>query len=609
MITKMKKITLFLLETEVESNLTVLGQLGVMHIKPFVPARDESIDRVHTRIQQLEKAISILERFDNKIHAESDIKNGSAGEIELSEQVLHTEEKRLEKIQLAKQLSDAQEWYKTWGNVSMADIEQLKENNLTVKLYLLKDEALEKLSEREDIILIGKSGDMHQVALITNNFSDKLEAGEVELPKYNFSTLENDIEQNKADIEAADGQLKTLCAQIPTLKTALEERLRLFSVRNVQFGGIEIENQFRFFKGYIPEHLVEKFLQVAQEQNWGYLIEEPGEEDIEEVPTLIRSPKWFESIKPVMNFMGLVPGYDEIDVSRIFMLFFTFFTGVLVGDAGYGLIFLFSTIFVHSKKKFKPQIEISLMYTLSVSITVWGVLTGTYFGSEEIAKIPFLSQLIIDKLSSFGGDTVFLQKFMFFVGAIHLSIGHIQVGIRYINSVKAIAQLGWILAIWGLYFTVVMMVLGEPASPMITWLISAGAILIALFSNPGTSFFKGVISSIGGLPFSLINGFSDIISYIRLYAVGMATVLMAVSFNDMAIGDGITTVFAGIGAVIILILGHLLNMTLAAMAVIVHGVRLNMLEYSGHAGVEYSGNEYNPFKIKKTINNLKNQKS
>jgi V/A-type H+-transporting ATPase subunit I len=198
---------------------------------------------------------------------------------------------------------------------------------------------------------------------------------------------------------------------------------------------------------------------------------------------------------------------------------------------------------------------------------------------------------------------------MFFVGAIHLSIGHIQVGIRYINSVKAIAQLGWILAIWGLYFTVVMMVLGEPASPMITWLISAGAILIALFSNPGTSFFKGVISSIGGLPFSLINGFSDIISYIRLYAVGMATVLMAVSFNDMAIGDGITTVFAGIGAVIILILGHLLNMTLAAMAVIVHGVRLNMLEYSGHAGVEYSGNEYNPFKIKKTINNLKNQKS
>lgn len=112
-----------------------------------------------------------------------------------------------------------------------------------------------------------------------------------------------------------------------------------------------------------------------------------------------------------------------------------------------------------------------------------------------------------------------------------------------------------------------------------------------------------MLTSLGGLPLSLISGFSDIISYIRLYAVGLATVLMAVSFNQMAIGDGITTVVSGIGAVIILILGHGLNMVLAAMAVIVHGVRLNMLEYAGHASVEFSGNEYSPFKLKKTNTN------
>jgi len=609
MIVRMSKITLFLLETEVETNLTVLGQLGVMHIKPFKPAHDESIDKVQAHIQQLEKAIAVLARFDNKAIAEDEPRVDTNDENTLVKLILDTEENITKRTELAKQLESAQEWYKTWGNVSLADIEELSANNLVLKLYYLKDEALEKLADRDDIIVIGKNGDLNQVVLLTENVSEKLEATEVELPKYSISTLENKISNNNAAIEAAENTLQTLTIQSPALKSTLEERLRLFSVRNVQFGGIDVDNQFRYCKGYIPEDLVEKFIQVAQEQNWGYLIEEPDEEEIEEVPTLIRSPKWFESIRPVMNFMGLVPGYEEIDVSRIFMLFFTFFTGVLVGDAGYGLIFLISTIFIHSKRKFKPQIEFSLMYTLSVSITIWGVLTGTYFGSEEIAKIPFLSQLIIDKLSSFGGDTVFLQKFMFFVGALHLTIGHIQVGLRYINSVKAIAQLGWISAIWGLYFTVVMMVLGEPASPLMIWLISGGALLIALFSNPGTNFFKGIISSLGGLPFSLINGFSDIISYIRLYAVGMATVLMAVSFNEMAIGDGITTIFAGIGAVIILILGHLLNMTLAAMAVIVHGVRLNMLEYSGHAGVEYSGNEYNPFKIKKTINNLKNQKS
>jgi V/A-type H+/Na+-transporting ATPase subunit I len=83
----------------------------------------------------------------------------------------------------------------------------------------------------------------------------------------------------------------------------------------------------------------------------------------------------------------------------------------------------------------------------------------------------------------------------------------------------------------------------------------------------------------------------------------LATVLMAVSFNEMAIGDGITTIVSGIVAILILILGHGLNMVLAAMAVIVHGVRLNMLEYAGHAGVEFSGNEYSPFKLKSESKN------
>jgi V/A-type H+-transporting ATPase subunit I len=105
----------------------------------------------------------------------------------------------------------------------------------------------------------------------------------------------------------------------------------------------------------------------------------------------------------------------------------------------------------------------------------------------------------------------------------------------------------------------------------------------------------------------VINGFSDIISYIRLYAVGLSTVLMAQSFNEMAIGDGLSSVGAYIGAILILIAGHALNMVLAGMAVIVHGVRLNMLEYAGHAGVEFSGSEYLPFKFIKKNQDTNNK--
>ena len=228
----------------------------------------------------------------------------------------------------------------------------------------------------------------------------------------------------------------------------------------------------------------------------------------------------------------------------------------------------------------------------------WGILTGTYFGSETIAELPILSNLKIEALASFGGDNLIVQKVMFLIGAVHLTVGHLQVAWKFNNSVRAIAQFGWIAIIWGLYLIVNQMVLGIEAPALMVWLFIGGALLVALFSKPGPNLFKGILSSIGNLPLSIINGFSDIISYIRLYAVGLSTVLMAASFNQMAIGDGITTVVSGIGAVLVLILGHGLNMILAAMAVLVHGVRLNMLEYAGHAEVEFAGNEYKPFNLR-----------
>jgi len=604
MITKMKKVTLFISESEVDADLTVLGQLGVMHIKPFQPSEDESIDRVQARIVQMQKAISILERYNNtppnglENNAEFNLIDKPRGEITLMEEVLKTEETRLQKVKLSNELNIAKQWYKDWGNVSIKEIKKLEEQGIYIKLYLIKNDALQKLSKRKDIIVAGKLNELNQVVLVTENNNDKLEFEQVKIPKYRYSALENCFKQTEQEIKTADTLLQAMHAQISFLKDALDERFRRYTVRNIQYGGIDIESRFRYWKGYIPEQSIENFTQVAEKHNWGYLLQEPTQEELDEVPTLIHSPKWAKSIQPVMNFMGLVPGYKETDVSQIFMLFFTFFTGILVGDAGYGLVFLLLTLLVHSKQKFKRKIEFKLIYTLSFSVMLWGILTGTYFGVKNIAEIPFLSYLIVNKLASFGGDELFIQKFMFMLGAIHLSIGHIQTGIKYINSVRAIAQLGWVAIVWGLYLIVNQMVLGEPAPSVMLWLFISGALLIALFSNPGTNFFKGVISSLGELPLSLISGFSDIISYIRLYAVGLATVLMAVSFNEMAIGDGITTVLAGIGAVIVLILGHGLNMILAAMAVIVHGVRLNMLEYAGHASVEFSGNEYNPFKLK-----------
>jgi len=607
MIAEMKKLMLFMPDSavDIDAELTALGQLGVIHIAPLQPARHELIERVDARIKQLQKAIQVLNQYDDEQSSDDaideipDFSKLERGAVFLMEKVLDAEHHRQELENIKRNLTSDIRWYGDWGNITLKDIKNLNEKGIRIKLYLLSDKELKQLSGREDIQVVGKINDLNQVIVLSKDADKRLlDVEELPFPQYELENARELLSATNKDLESNRKFLVQLHAQKAVLEDGLRERLRRFDVRNVRFGGLSVDKHVRFWKGFIPIDHVDKFIETAEERHWGYIIEDPLPEEEEEVPTLVRTPRWAQRIQPVMDFMGLIPGYKEMDVSRVFMVFFTFFTGILVGDAGYGLVFLLITFLVHRKKKFAKQIEFGLIYTLSLSILFWGVLTGTYFGSETIAEFRVFRHLRVDQLASFGGDSLIVQKLMFLIGTVHLTVGHLQVAWKFINSVRALAQLGWIAIIWGLYLIVNQMVLGIEAPGIMVWLFVGGAILVALFSKPGSSFFKGMLTSIGNLPLSIINGFSDIISYIRLYAVGLSTVLMAASFNQMAIGDGITTVASGIGAVLVLVLGHGLNMILAAMAVLVHGVRLNMLEYAGHANVEFSGNEYKPFDLK-----------
>jgi V/A-type H+-transporting ATPase subunit I len=617
MITKMKKLTLFLAQDERETDKEIrkLGELGVLHVTPFQTAKDESITRVDARIKQLEKAIRILDTVEVeeedvlKLDAITDYSKMERGEILLLEEILDLDNEIAHLKKKVQSYTEANSWYETWGDISTEDIDDLAKKGVYVRLFELGDNELKKLDKDKHIHITGQKDGVNYVAYVTDDIEDSLSYEEVQLPEYKNHELMDLFVSVDKELVAKQMMLDQLAEQKQLLVDALEERQQRLDVRNVQFGGLPIERHLNCLSGYIPEDAIEHFVEEAEKNEWGYIIDEPAEEEIDEVPTLVKTSSWSKTIKPVMNFMGLVPGYKELDVSKVFMIFFTFFSGILVGDAGYGLVFLLITLLVHRGQKFARKVEFDLMYTLSASIMVWGTLTGTYFGSEAIANIPVLSALRVDAIASFGGDSLFIQKFMFLIGAIHLSIGHLQIAYRYLNSVKAISEIGWVSIIWGLFFLVNQMVLGIEAPSYMIWMFVGGIVLIALFSNPGKSFFKGMLSSLGNLPLSIINGFSDLISYIRLYAVGLSTVLMATSFNQMAIGDGISTIASGVAAVVVLILGHGLNMVLAAMAILVHGVRLNMLEYAGHAGVEFSGNEYNPFRLKnKESQNKKDNK-
>ena len=157
------------------------------------------------------------------------------------------------------------------------------------------------------------------------------------------------------------------------------------------------------------------FITAAEEYSWGYQITEPERHD--EVPVYIKNPRWVEIINPVMKFIDIVPGYKEVDVSIYFLIAFALFFAMLVGDAGYGLIFLLISLFF--RKKLSSELRI-LVFVLSGATILWGVLSGTYFGSEQIATLPYLKDLIVPDIASFGVDNVsFMMHLSFLIGVFY----------------------------------------------------------------------------------------------------------------------------------------------------------------------------------------------
>jgi V/A-type H+-transporting ATPase subunit I len=352
--------------------------------------------------------------------------------------------------------------------------------------------------------------------------------------------------------------------------------------------GMGRQGQLIYLAGYLPHDAVAEVTRAAQAQRWGISIQDPSEEDA--VPTFLRIPRWAQKIKPVMALLGIVPGYRELDVSAVFLVFFSIFFGILIGDAGYGAAYVLLTFWAQKKIKAGPATAhiFPLLYLLSSCAILWGILTGSFFGQAWLVKYGI--RPLVPRLN----DPNNMQTFCFFLGAFHLSIAHAWRTILKLPALSALADVGWICVLWAAFFLARMLLLGATLPGYVQWLIVAGIGLVIFFTHPQRNLLKTVLEGLGTIALSLMNNFTDVVSYVRLFAVGMAGVAIAETTNSMA--AGLNGVLFGAASVLIVLIGHGLNIVLGPMSVLVHGVRLNVLEFSGHAGVSWSGTEYQPLK-------------
>ena len=584
MIVPMKQLTLLVSKKEQQNAIKKMRELGILHIKHVQSPDSEEADLTKREIDRVEKARIILD-------AETTGKGSDqASGQELVNKILNLAAERDEKKSQYFEMQNLRQWFSEWGDVSYASVQKLEAAGCYFKFYKTDAAGLKKIPEEKSFQILKEEKGSINIALISDSPDDSLDLKEERMPQVEIADLNRDLAEAESQLASLQSRIDGLKAESGVLvayKHALSKKLE-FSQAIAGMGNAE---QVAYLQGYCPEETVGDFKNTADSEGWGYIIQDP--EDISDVPTLLKNNKALRIIEPLFQFMGTIPGYHETDVSFVFLLFFSVFYAMIIGDAGYGLVFLGLTAWLRSKNKKAPIEPFALFYVLSATTILWGFITGTWFGSRAIAEWAPLKRFIIEPMFSFNESdkaTFFMMRLAFMIGLLHLIVAHLMAFVKTLPSLKAVAQVGWAFVCVGMFFVVDFLVLSNPMPSYAIPIFIGGFTLIGLFTNFQKNPLKMIGSFIGAILNSIqssISAFSDIVSYIRLFAVGLAGVTVAASFNDMA---------SGILAPIVLVLGHGLNIVLGLMSVMVHGVRLNMLEFSGHLGQEWTGKPYEPFK-------------
>jgi len=596
MIIKMKELTFFVHEKGLEQALKALRRMGAVHIKSSKTQPHVDINALDAKTEEAKQAVYILKQYAGKARRVNGAVLGAEGIEQKVKAVLDAYNKlqsyRIDEEKINQSIS----WFKPWGRFNPGDIKALAKSGVYISLYKLSRLQYEQIKGKHCIEVLSSGKQWVHIACVYYDKKESLavSAKEETLPLKSYDDLyaaRHDIVKNIKQAELDIASECYLISRIEGYAADISKKRIFLNALN----SMKKETAFAYIQGYLPYDKTKELARLAKSEGAGYCLDDP--KDIDSVPTLIRNPKWIDIISPVFKFMNTVPGYGEYDISMWFLLFFSLFFAMLIGDAGYGMIFLVGTYFANRHLKHLPKQPFFLLYVLSSATILWGAVTGTWFGSEKLAQLPFLSPLIIQGISSFAADNQNLMIFICFtIGIVHLTIAHLAVAARFLNSLKVLAEIGWILVLWALYFIAGFLVIGRPMPGYTLYLLYSGTCLLLIFSQPQKNILKSICASLTNIPLKIISSFADIVSYLRLFAVGYATVVLAGTFNNMAVSIGFNSVISSIAVAVILLLGHLLNIVLGFMAVIVHGIRLNMLEFSGHMDMSWSGTEYEPFK-------------
>ena len=606
MITKMKKLTFLVYHKEYEEFLNSLRELGVVHIVEKQQGAADNTE-LQENIRLFNRLAATLKLLQNQKHEKNAVIATEGGTATRGMQVLdEVDALQTEHGKLSQQLQSyakEKEVLEVWGNFEPTGIQKLKDAGYIIGFYSCSEGNYKEEWETEyNAMIVNRiSSKVFFVTVTKAGQEVDLDVEQAKLPACSRSRLEALYDKSEQAMEGNEKKLVALSeTDIPSLKAALKELQSQIEFSKVVLSSEQTAgDKLMLIEGWAPAYSKVEIEAYLNDAHVYYEITDPMPGD--NVPIRLNNKGFFAWFEPICK-LYMLPKYNELDLTPFFAPFFMVFFGLCLGDSGYGLfLFLGATAYRLLAKKVTPSMKsiISLIQVLSASTFFCGLLTGTFFG----ANIYDLDWPIVQRLKhAVLMDNNDMFRLSLILGVIQILFGMvlkavnqtIQFGFKY-----AIATIGWIIllvstAVSALFASSELLSMGGTAYKVV--LCISGA-MIFLFNTPGKNIFMNIGLGLWD-SYNMVTGLlGDVLSYVRLFALGLSGGILAGVFNSLAVGMSPDNVIAGpIVMVLIFVIGHAINMFMNVLGAMVHPMRLTFVEFFKNSGYEGGGKEYKPFK-------------
>ncbi|HON18372.1 MAG TPA: V-type ATPase 116kDa subunit family protein [Salinivirgaceae bacterium] len=603
MIVPMLKYTFLVYHKDYNQFLESLKNLGMIHIAESESSKSEDFRENLQYLNRIDRVIRKLKKLAPQ--AEINPQKGNVAEgkkvFEEIEEMEHFLEQQHHRINiLRKEIHELS----PWGHFSLETIEKLKKHGITTHLFVCpKRQYQEEWEQQYAIGVVNEiAGNIYFALFQEKNQPIEINAEEVRIPNYTLSSLEETL----ARIEEENERITTKFQQFADEKLSDLAAYHLSFIETIEYQKVEkstlseAEDKLKILEGWIPSNKAEELNAFLDSQNTVYFSQKPSPED--KVPILLKNNKFAEKFEVIGELYSL-PKYGELDLTPFFAPFYTLFFGFCLGDAGYGLLMILAALLFFRKVPSQLKPILTLISFLGASTIIFGLIGGTFFGVNLYeTNLPIYRDLQAMFIEQNTNINNFMFKLSLILGGIQILFGMILKAInewRMLGWKLAIGTIGWVFTIVGLgvyYLLDSQQILPKEQTDLLLYIILGIGGLLTLVINNLT---RNPLINVGaGLwnAYNMVTGIlGDTLSYIRLFALGISSGILGYVFNTLALSMS-GSVIGVFFMIVVLIIGHGINLFMSGLGSFVHPIRLTFVEFYKNAGFTGGGKKYRPFK-------------